>query len=121
MKNKYPSLTYKLFAHEPSELAISSVTVFELEYGVRRREWGETMIRKLAMFLAPFSILDFSMNDAIVAGKIRSILEKHGNMISPYDILIAAQAVSRNCTVVTHNYGEFSRVPGLKVEDWFSD
>ena len=38
--------------------------------------------------------------------------------IGPYDIQIAAQGVSRGLTVVTHNMGEFSRVPGLKAEDW---
>lgn len=118
MRNQYPGLTEKLLSLSPSDLALSPITVFELVYGARRRNWGGNMMRKLAMFIAPFTILDFDMNDAIAAGKVRASLEKQGVIIGPYDILIASQGLARDYTVVTHNIGEFSRVSGLKVEDW---
>ena len=120
MKNTYPDLTKKIFHADPADLAISSVTVFELVYGAEKSKWGEKTKQKLAMFLAPFNILPFTTDDAIVAGKIRSHLLKSGNPIGPYDIQIAAQGISRNATVVTHNINEFSRVPNLKVEDWIT-
>ena len=118
LKNKYPALTERLLSCHPSELMISAVTVFELEYGAAKSNWGDKTRNKLAMFLAPFTILPFTADDAIAAGKIRCHLEKCGIPIGPYDVQIAAQAFSRNLTVITHNVSEFSRVPSLKVEDW---
>ena len=121
LKNKYPALTERLLSCHPSELMISAVTVFELEYGAAKSNWGDKTRNKLAMFLAPFTILPFTADDAIAAGKIRCHLEKCGIPIGPYDVQIAAQAFSRNMTVITHNVSEFSRVPSLKVEDWIAE
>lgn len=118
MKNTYPVLTDKLLSYDPANLLISSITVFELEYGAEKSNWGERNRLKLAMFLSPFSILPFSSEDAVTAGRIRGYLERRGTPIGPYDIQIAAQGVSRGITVITHNIGEFSRVPGLSLEDW---
>lgn len=120
MKNSYPLLTEKVLSCDPSGLAISSITVFELEYGAEKSNWGEKNRHKLAMFLSPFNILQFTCDDAVAAGRLRGYLEKQGTPIGPYDVQIAAQGLSRNITVVTHNIGEFSRVPGLKLEDWVS-
>ena len=120
MKNSYPLLTEKVLSCDPSGLAISSITVFELEYGAEKSNWGEKNRHKLAMFLSPFNILQFTCDDAVAAGRLRGYREKQGTPIGPYDVQIAAQGLSRNITVVTHNIGEFSRVPGLKLEDWVS-
>ena len=118
IKNSYPFMTEKVFSYEPSDIAISSITVFELEYGAAKSKWGEETKRKLAVFLSPFTILPFSTEDAIAAGQVRAQLEKSGRPIGPYDTLIAAQGISRGLTVVTHNTDEFIRVPGIKLEDW---
>ena len=118
MKNKYPKLTQKLLSHNSDEIAISSITVFELEFGAAKSKWGENTRRKLAMFLAPFNILPFSADDAVCAGKLRGHLAKRGEMIGPYDIQIAAQGVARGLTLITHNVVEFKRVPNLEIEDW---
>lgn len=118
MKDAFPSLTARLLEHKPSELLISSVTVLELEYGAAKSNWGEKTRQKMAMFLAPFTILPFTTEDALVAGALRANLEKQGKGIGPYDLQIAAQAVAGKHTVVTHNVREFSRIPQLAVEDW---
>ena len=118
MKNKYPAATKKLLDMNPSELAVSSITVYELEYGAAKSNWGEKTRQKLAQFMAPFTILPFETNDALSAARIRAYLERHGMIIGAYDIQIAAQGLSRGLTVVTHNSGEFSRIPELKLEDW---
>lgn len=118
MKNSFPHLTEKLLACDPSTLLISSVTVFELAYGVEKSNWGEKNRQKLALFLAPFTILPFTASDALTAGTIRNCLEKQGTPIGPYDLQIAAQAVTGDITLITHNTGEFSRVPNLRLEDW---
>lgn len=121
MKNQYPRLTEKLFSYNPSDLLISAVTIFELEYGAAKSQWGEKTRNNLAMFLAPFTILPFDSADAVIAGKIRGYLEKKGKQIGPYDIQIAAQAVARGVTIVTHNTSEFGRVPNINLEDWVEE
>ena len=118
MKNAFPRLTSKLLSYDPAELLISAITVYELEYGAVKSNWGEKTREKLALFLAPFNIVPFTADDAVVAGSIRAYLERQGTPIGPYDVQIAAQALSRGIPVVTHNVGEFRRVPNLKVEDW---
>ncbi len=118
MKNKYPAATQKLLNSDPSEIAVSSITLFELEYGAAKSQWPEKNRNNVKLFLAPFTIIPFDSNDAIAAGEIRQILEKAGTPIGPYDVQIAAQGLARGYTVVTHNTGEFSRVPNLQLIDW---
>ena len=118
MKNKYPAVSQKLLNSNPADIAVSSVTLFELEYGAARSQWPERNRNNVRLFLAPFTIIPFDSYDAIVAGEIRQQLEKAGTPIGPYDIQIAAQGLARGYTVVTHNTGEFSRVPNLQVIDW---
>lgn len=118
MKNTYPALTRRFLNHDPSELLISSVTVFGLEYGAAKSRWGEKTHNNMLLFLAPFKILPFNTDDAFMAGKVRGMLEREGQMIGSYDLLIAAQGLARGLTVITHNTREFKRVPRLSVEDW---
>ena len=80
MKNIYPDLTEKLLSLDPSSLLISSVTVFELEYGAEKSNWGEKNRQKLSLFLAPFNIIPFTVDDAVIAGRIRGYLEKQGTL-----------------------------------------
>lgn len=72
-------------------------------------------IKKKLFSLPPSSVF---LSAVTVAGKIRGDIEKKGTPIGPYDLQIAAQGVSRNLTVVTHNTDEFSRVENLQIEDW---
>ena len=73
------------------------------------------------LFLSAYTVLSFDEGDARVFGNIRAGLERQGMPIGPYDLQIAAQALSRGFTVVTHNVGEFSRVPGIELEDWVAE
>ena len=65
-----------------------------------------------------FEVLDFDREDARQAGELRARLAAAGTPIGTYDVLIAGQALARAMTLVTHNIGEFQRVPELRVEDW---
>lgn len=118
MKNTYPVLTQKVLSCDPSDLCISSITVFELEYGAAKSNRSERTRQNMQLFLAPFNILDFNSNDAASACMIRAYLEKQGKIIGPYDVQIAGQAVARSMVMITHNVCEFSRVPRLIAEDW---
>jgi len=66
------------------------------------------------------TFISFSFDDdaAEIFGSIRASLEATGNSIGPYDLEIASIAIARDLTLVTHNTSEFSRVPGLIIEDW---
>lgn len=118
MKNSFPALSEKLFSINPSEIFISSVTVGELEYGAARSKWGERSRNIMNIFLSAYTVLPFDQEDARLSGRLRAELAGAGTPIGPYDIQIAAQGISRCLTVVTHNTGEFSRVPGIMLEDW---
>lgn len=118
LKNSYPTLTEKVFSFSPSQIAMSSVTVFELEYGAAKINCGERTRHRLMQFIAPFTILPFDSDDAVTAGRIRGFLEKQGNIIGPYDYQIAAQGITKGLTVVTHNIREFERIPDIILEDW---
>ncbi|MBQ1511320.1 MAG: type II toxin-antitoxin system VapC family toxin [Selenomonadaceae bacterium] len=121
IKGTYPELTKKLLSIPPSEIFISSITVSELEYGAAKSQWGERTRIIMQSFLANFEILPFDENDAICLGRFRASLARAGTPIGAYDVMIAAQGFARGLTVVTHNVREFSRIPGLLVEDWALD
>jgi tRNA(fMet)-specific endonuclease VapC len=70
--------------------------------------------------LGAVSIAPFDRTAADAATEIRLDLMRRGQLIGPLDILIAATALSRGAVLVTHNTGEFSRVPGLRLTDWYS-
>ena len=62
--------------------------------------------------------LPFDDSAAAAYGEIRAHLQRAGRLIGGNDLLIAAIAQTNNLTLVTHNTGEFTRVPNLPVEDW---
>lgn len=100
-------------------LAISSVVLFELWYGVAKSGRIQENTERLRILLSgDLDVLDFDDEDAQTAGRIRADLEKDGTPIGAYDLLIASQALRRGLTVVTANTGEFSRVAGLSWQDW---
>jgi len=100
-------------------LAVSSVVLFELWYGVEKSGRVKENTERLRILLSgDLDLLDFDDEDAQAAGRIRAALEKIGTPIGAYDLLIAGQALRRGLTVVTANTSEFSRVTGLNWEDW---
>ncbi len=98
--------------------AISSVVLSELQYGVRKSRWRKANQTLLDEFLLDFDLIDYGTGVAIFYGDLRADLEKRGKPIGPMDMMIAAHALSLGATLVTHNTKEFSRVKGLRLEDW---
>jgi tRNA(fMet)-specific endonuclease VapC len=102
-----------------AEIFASSVSLYELWYGVFKSAREEFNTKRLRTFLTgPIAVLPFEDDDARTAGSVRSALETSGKPIGAYDILIAGQALRRRLTLVTANVSEFSRVKGLAWEDW---
>ena len=102
-----------------SELSVSSVSVFELWYGVAKSPRRQTNTQKLGEFLANWiNQLEFDAEDARFAGELRGELESIGRPMGQYDLLIAGQALRHEMTLVTANTKEFGRVKNLSWEDW---
>jgi len=102
----------------PARCAVSQITVAELWTGVEKGDRRDERAGKLEELLANYAVLDFDEAAARAYGEIRAALEKRGRTIGPLDLLIAAHARSVGATVLTGNFDEFSRVPGLKVLRW---
>ena len=104
--------------YEVGEVGVSSVTAAELRYGAEKSAVPERNLEALSRFLLPLEVLAFGDEAAAAYGRMRAALEKAGTPIGPLDTLIAAHAVSLGTKLVTNNVREFSRVPGLELEDW---
>lgn len=104
--------------HSPQDVAISTITLFELEYGVQKSQSRQRSQDALARFLLPLNLVDVDRSAAMDAAVIRAELEKKGLPIGPYDLLIAGLARSQSMTLVTNNTKEFERIDGLRLENW---
>jgi tRNA(fMet)-specific endonuclease VapC len=103
---------------DPSQIGISSITLSELMYGVSKSSKPEQNQMALAQFLAPMEIIPYPDEAAHYYGELRVHLEKRGTPIGSLDMLIAAHALSIDCTLITNNEKEFARIPKLKLENW---
>ncbi len=101
-----------------TDVSISSITVSEMEYGVEKSQRKTSNRVALLRFLAPLSVLSYDANAARHYGNIRTTLKKKGQPIGAMDLLIAAHARALNLILVTNNVNEFSRIPGLQIENW---
>ena len=118
LNSKSSQLQRKFTRRDIRQFGVSSVTVAELIYGARKSHRVEQNTNAVIKLLSSFELLDFTSADAFEYGDIRADLETKGKVIGGNDLLIAAQARRLGLIVVTANTGEFSRVPGLRVEDW---
>lgn len=114
------TLLNRITAIEPGSIGVASIVAHELYYGAYRSQRVGHNLETLRLLFADVAILDFDAEDARLAGEIRADLARKGTPIGPYDVLIAGQAKARGLTLVTNNMSEFSRVEGLKVEDWMA-
>ncbi len=120
LRERNPKLTARWQAAKASEVVLCSVVVYELRHGAQRSSDPAREHAKLDVFLAPFASLPFDDLCARKCAEIRHELERSGTVIGPHDLQIAAIAWHHGLTLVTHNTAEFSRIPGLKLEDWES-
>jgi tRNA(fMet)-specific endonuclease VapC len=102
------------------DLLISSVTLGELLYGVENNP-TERLKQYVARFLAAVKVEPYSANAATTFSKVKLTLGRAGQLIGPYDMQIAAQALSSGHILVTHNTREYSRIQGLQLDDWVTD
>lgn len=118
MKNKPERVLKRLKEELNSGICISSITLAELEYGMKHSSDPARNEQALLRFLVPLSILPFGAAAASKYGEIRAYLQSQGTPIGPLDMLIAGHAKAENLILVTNNVREFERVPNLEIENW---
>lgn len=115
---QHTTVLQRILSHRRTEVAISVITEAELRYGAAKSKAAAKTLRALEAFLLPFETIDFTSGHAEVYAGIRSKLELGGTPIGPLDTLIAAQAMADSLVLVTNNDREFTRIAGLRVENW---
>ncbi len=118
LNNSSAAVVERFRGEAPSTLRLCSVVKAELLYGARKSRRPAGTLRNLERFFQPLESLPFDDACAEQYGLLRAELERAGTPIGAHDLMIAAIARQGDLTVVTHNVEEFSRVAGLRVEDW---
>jgi tRNA(fMet)-specific endonuclease VapC len=107
-----------MFIEHDGQMCVSTITKMEVIHGVEKSAAVARNLKDVEGFLARLAIKDFDPLAAVHAGQIRAELAKAGMPMGPYDQMIAGHARSLGLIVVTNNVGEFSRVPGIRAENW---
>lgn len=118
MKNKPEKVLQRLKNEINEGVCISSITLAELEYGMKHSSNPAKNEQALLRFLVPLSVLPFGAAAASEYGEIRTFLQKQGTPIGSLNMLIAGHAKAEEITLVTNNVQEFEKVPLLELENW---
>ena len=120
LRQNNPRIAQHFLQVNAAEIALCSVVLAELFYGAYHGPANRlaTNLALISRLQQRFCSLPFEDAAAVEYGDIRAHLDARGTPIGPNDLMIASIARSRGITLVTHNTGEFSRVPGLALEDW---
>jgi tRNA(fMet)-specific endonuclease VapC len=114
----HPVAVQRMAAVAPGDCAISTVTAYELYTGVEKCPKPAQERSKVELLLTTVWEMPFDADAAREAARLRALLESQGQAIGSYDVLLAGQALARSLALVTANTREFSRVPGLTLENW---
>ncbi len=120
LNNPKSPIRYKLEQLEPASVFVCSVVKAELYFGAMKSRKPHENLEKIEAFLNHLSSFPFDDAAAMVYGRVRAKLSQAGRLIGPYDLQIASIALANDLTLITHNSDEFSRVEGLRIDDWES-
>jgi tRNA(fMet)-specific endonuclease VapC len=115
---KHPIALKRLRGKSIGQVGISSITLGELAFGAAKSSHRQNARNALDEFLLALEIAAFDDGIAMGYGDIRASLERRGRPIGPLDTLIGSHAHRLDLILVTHNTREFSRIEGLRLEDW---
>ena len=110
----------KLIRTAVGEVAISSIVLAELWYGIELSQKKQENQAALHDFLQYINVLDWPERAGREYGRIRAQLKQKGTLIGANDLFIAAHALALDLTLVSDNTREFLRVPDLKLENWIA-
>ena len=118
MRGRKQQLTARFQSVPQSDKHLCPIVLGELFYGAYKSLRPAHNVAQVELFIAYFPVLPFDALAAQKYGEIRADLAQRGLIIGPHDLQIAAIALVHDVTLVTHNTREFSRVAGLKLDDW---
>jgi tRNA(fMet)-specific endonuclease VapC len=118
LRPRFPQVRARFLALEAGTVFTSAIVYGELLVGEEKGLVRSRLALPLDYLLRNIAILPVDDAAAQHYARLRAHLEIKGQIIGTHDLWIAAQAVSRNLTLVSENLREFRRVPGLKVENW---
>jgi tRNA(fMet)-specific endonuclease VapC len=113
-----PGVLAHFAKHGPGTVFLSAISYHELLYGALHSSAVQRHLRVVAEFVAPLTVLPFTPASADHAARVRQELAASGQAIGPLDTLIAGHALEHELALVTGNVREFSRLSGLRLEDW---
>ena len=115
-----PAVLERFTGFAVGDVGISVITLAELEYGASKSLDAKRNRQALEQFIVPLEVAKFDHEPTVSYGNIRATLEQKGRLIGSMDLLIAAHACSLGVRLATNNEREFKRVPGLRLENWWS-
>lgn len=115
---KHPVALRKLRGKSVGQVGISCITLGELAFGAEKSSLSSRAHEALGEFLVALEVATFDDASAMTYGKVRASLEQRGKPIGPLDTLIGSHALEIDAILVSHNTREFSRIGGLRLEDW---
>lgn len=118
MKKNVPSVLKRLESVPVSDVCLSAISRSELAFGAEASPQPQRDRERLDLLLRHMSVVDYPSGAAAHYAEIRAFLKKRGTMIGANDLFIAAHARCEGLVLVTNNTREFSRVPGLQIENW---
>jgi tRNA(fMet)-specific endonuclease VapC len=104
----------------PRRIFTSVIVAAEMHYGAKKKN-SEKTNADVRGVLANVEILPLGLDVIEHYARIRVELERAGTIIGANDLMIAAHALAADLILVTHNLREFSRVRGLRYEDWLEN
>jgi predicted nucleic acid-binding protein len=121
-KRPHPSVQERLDALPPSRLFASEITRLELRFGTCLVPGGEGLWQRIEDSILPrVSWVSFDEASSLATAELLARLRQAGTPIGPWDTCLAGTALAHKLTFSTRNASHFRRVPGLRVENWFTD
>ena len=118
LRGRHPQLSGRWRKQRAEDIAIPLTTYAELLVGAEKSSQPERVLRQIETLLEAHEIVEINEEVAEHYARIRADLEIRGVVIGGNNLWIAATALAHGATLVTNNTAEFSRVPGLQLEDW---
>jgi tRNA(fMet)-specific endonuclease VapC len=119
LRGKGDSILEKMSHHQVENFAISILTKFELLVGIKKHPSAQQLRRWNGFLDLKFAVIEFGEAEAEEAASVQAELESKGRGIGEIDTCLAGTARTKNLTVITSNFKEFSRIKRLRVEDWY--
>jgi tRNA(fMet)-specific endonuclease VapC len=115
-----PSGLIHRFVQHAGRLSVPSIVLGELYTMAYGKADPRPVLQQIRDLLKDVELILFDQASAEEFGRLRNVLKRQGIGISPIDLMIAAQAIAHDLTLVTHNLSDFQRIPELRLEDWLA-